>query len=104
MKKLWHLGIPTKYLECGKAFRTQCFIFLLFGSLLCFSTQSFAQKTRLTINLTNVSLEQVFDQIRSQSQFDFFYSNDDLDASRKVSVKVSNGSLDDVLKQALGSS
>lgn len=104
MKKLWHLGIPTKYLEYAKAFRFKCFLFLLFGSLLCFSSPSFAQKAKLTINLVNVPVQQVFDQVRSQTSLEFFYSNDDLDANRKVSVKVVNGTVEDVLKQALGAS
>ena len=77
------------------------FFFLLLSSNLVWAGQSYAQITSLSLDLNNVTLEEVFDAIRKQSEFEFFYSNDQVNTSVKVNVKAKNADINTVLKQAL---
>lgn len=65
--------------------------------------QSFAVTTygqKITIDEKDASIIQVFRKIRQQSGFDFLYNKELLDGV-KVSVKLQNASLDEVLKMTL---
>ncbi len=77
------------------------FFFLLLSSNLLWATQTYAQDALFNLNLNNVSLEEVFDAIRQQSEFEFFYNNDQVNTSVKVNVKAKNANIESVLKQAL---
>src|SRR5690554_4088621 len=77
------------------------FLFLLLSSNLMWAGQTYAQITSLNMDLTNVTLEEVFDAIRQQSEFEFFYNNDQVDTSMKVSVIAKNADIYAVLEQAL---
>lgn len=103
MKNLWLFRIPTKYLGYSKVLRVQLILLLLFGSLNSNAFFSNAQRTKISINLSNVTLQSVFDEIKKKANYEFFFSNNDVDASRRVSVNVKNGTVEDVLKHVLGS-
>ena len=77
------------------------FFFLLLSSNFVWAGQTYAQITSLNLDLTDVELEEVFDAIRRQSEFEFFYNNDQVNTSVKVSVKAKNADIQTVLKQAL---
>lgn len=77
------------------------FFFLLLSSNLVWAGQTYAQITSLNLELNNVPLEEVFDAVRRQSEFEFFYNNDQVDTSVKVSVKAKNADITTVLGQAL---
>lgn len=77
------------------------FFFLLLSSNLMWAGQTYAQITSLNLDLNNVELEEVFDAIRRQSEFEFFYNNDQVNTSVKVSVKAKNADIRTVLEQAL---
>ncbi|MDR2816326.1 MAG: carboxypeptidase-like regulatory domain-containing protein, partial [Proteiniphilum sp.] len=79
------------------------FLFLLLSSNLVWAGQTYAQITSLNLELNNVPLEEVFDAIRRQSEFEFFYNNDQVNTSVKVSVKAKNADIKTVLEQALPS-
>jgi hypothetical protein len=77
------------------------FFFLLLSSNLVWAGQTYAQITSLDLDLKNVELEEVFDAIRKQSEFEFFYNNDQVNTSVKVTVKAKNADIYAVLEQAL---
>lgn len=77
------------------------FLFLLLSSNLVWAGQTYAQITSLNLELNNVSLEEVFDAIRRQSEFEFFYNNDQINTSVKVSIKTKNADITTVLEQVL---
>ncbi|MDR3060662.1 MAG: TonB-dependent receptor [Dysgonamonadaceae bacterium] len=77
------------------------FLFLLLGISSLFAKESYTQTVNFSLNMTNVTLEEVFDVIRKQSEFEFFYSNDQVNTSKKVSLKVKNASLEEILSQLL---
>lgn len=77
------------------------FFFLLLSTNLTWAIQTYAQITTFNLDLKNVALEEVFDAVRDQSEFEFFFNNDQVNTSEKVNVKVKNAGIDAVLNQAL---
>lgn len=68
---------------------------ILIASFLQVSAVGFAQK--ITISKKNVPLSQIINDIREQSGYDFFYSNELLKKATPVSINVKDASLEDVL-------
>lgn len=56
-----------------------------------------AYTQKVTLNENNVSLQKVFNEIRKQTNFNFFYADEVLKNAKKVSLNVHNGSVPDVL-------
>lgn len=77
------------------------FVCLLLGTNIMWGALTYAQRTSLELNLDNVELEDVFDAIRRQSEFEFFYNNDQVNTSVKVSVRLKNADINEVLEQVL---
>src|SRR5690554_2931641 len=76
------------------------FLFLL-SSNLVWAAQTYAQVTSLNLELNNVNLEEVFEAIRQQSEFEFFYNNDQVNTLVKVSVEAKEADIEAVLEQVL---
>lgn len=70
---------------------------LLITAILHVSASSLAQK--VTLHEKNAALTDVFDQIRSQTHFDFVFTSDDLKNARPVTINVTNEELKDALSQ-----
>ncbi|MDR1937437.1 MAG: TonB-dependent receptor [Tannerellaceae bacterium] len=79
----------------------KCVFVFLVNTNIMWADMTYAQKTSLNLDLTNVELEEVFEAIRRQSEFDFFYSNDHVDTSVKVSVQLKNADITNVLDKVL---
>lgn len=99
--------INSKHLSLKKAnIRKTCRImrvFLLFfilGISVCFSNNSYSQSTRLSINLKNKTVKQVFSEIEKHSEFIFFYQDDIINVDRKVTVNTS-GTIEQILSEVL---
>lgn len=65
------------------------------------AVKPYPDQARLNLNLKNVSLLEVFDAIKAQSEFEFFYSNDVVNTAQTVSVHVTNALIDEVMKEVL---
>lgn len=63
-------------------------------------SHSVAEAQRLTIQIKNGSLTDLFKEIRTQTKYDFIYDNDVLRAAKKINVSVKDGSVDDILKHS----
>ncbi|MBW8325367.1 MAG: TonB-dependent receptor [Prolixibacteraceae bacterium] len=72
-----------------------CFLLAVFGV----QASSYSQNTRFNFKYKNTSIKQILDDIKSQSDFEFFYSNDDFDTSTKVDLKISNATVEEVLQK-----
>jgi TonB-linked SusC/RagA family outer membrane protein len=72
------------------------------GAIQVTASTTYAQGVRLNLNMKNVSIDKVFQEITKQSKLEFFFSNDDLNVKKTVSVNVSNGTVDEALHQILG--
>ena len=87
-----------KYLRIMKL--TFIFVYLC---LMTYASATYSQAKRLTFESKNVSIESVFKQIESLSDFKFAYNSTKLDVERKVSLKVENQTIDAILDKILGS-
>ncbi|MET4543825.1 TonB-linked SusC/RagA family outer membrane protein [Pedobacter africanus] len=72
-------------------------VILLTSCLLQVSASGYAQKINLT--KTNISLTEVFREIRKQSGYDFVYATPQIKLARKVDVFARNASLTEVLEK-----
>jgi len=73
--------------------------FLLLISVMTVSATTYAQK--ITLNEKKAGLDEVLAKIRQQSGYDVIYSNDVLEKSTPVTIKISNASLEEALKVSL---
>lgn len=70
---------------------------LLIATFMQVSAAGFAQK--INLSRSNASLKAVIKELRSQSGYDFVYTDDQLAKATPVSIKVNNMPIEDVLKQ-----
>jgi len=87
-----------KYLRIMKL----TFTLLLLG-LMSFASVTYSQATKLTFESKNSSIESVFKQIETLSEFKFAYNSTKLDVDKKISIKVENQTIDAILDKILGS-
>ena len=76
-------------------------ILLFLMSILGATASSYSQQSKFSLQYKDVTIKEVFNDLKSRSDFQFFYSNDDFDITRKVDVQVSNASIEDILDQVL---
>lgn len=75
-------------------------LFLLFIAV--FQMQAgngYAQNTKMSINLSNATVEQVLDQIEKHSEFVFLYNDKTINRYRKVSINVTDKEISQILPQ-----
>lgn len=64
------------------------------------SVGSYAQSTKLSINMQKVSIKQIMQHIEDNSEFYFLYKNDVIDVSKVVNVKANDAPIQEILSQA----
>jgi TonB-dependent SusC/RagA subfamily outer membrane receptor len=74
-------------------------IMLLTTVILQVSAHTYAQK--ITLNRSNVPLEKVMKEIRTQSGYDFFYDLDFIKNTKPVTVNLRNATIEQALEQSL---
>ena len=75
-------------------------LILLFAVVLQLSAENgYAQRTRVTISMSNVSVEQVLNKIEETSDYVFLYNNKTIQKNRMVSVKNTSGNILDILAE-----
>ena len=72
--------------------------------LFCFwslaqAEESYAQKTKISIEANNQSVGTILEEIEAQTDFDFFFNNKHVDLERLVSVSVESKDVFNVLEQ-----
>ena len=72
---------------------------LLFTVLQVWAVDSYSQRTKLTLDLKNVTVEDALKTIEDQSEFFFLYSPKMVNVSRKVDIKLANKKVDFILNQ-----
>jgi TonB-linked SusC/RagA family outer membrane protein len=77
--------------------RLSCFLF--FAGIL--HVHGHAQDEKVFLDRHTMTLEQLFSAITRQLQYDFFYSDDELDTSTEVTLPRSPARVGDLLRQAL---
>ncbi len=74
-------------------------IFLVLISVLASSASVYSQATKLTVKMKNCKIADVFDAIEQQSDFYFFYSRDNFDDNRLVSVDIEGKTVEKILDE-----
>jgi TonB-linked SusC/RagA family outer membrane protein len=70
---------------------------LLTGSGISYAGITYSQSTLLTLELNNKNIKEVLTEIEKNSEFVFFYHDEAIDTDRKVSIRVENETVDQVL-------
>ncbi|MCD8268812.1 MAG: SusC/RagA family TonB-linked outer membrane protein [Parabacteroides sp.] len=74
-------------------------LFLLLGTLQITANVTYSQSVKLSLNLENTSVKEVISILEKKSSFYFTYNTEQINANRKVSVKVENKTLFDILDE-----
>ena len=76
-------------------------LFLLMVSLLSVHSVAFSQTTKVSVNLTDTPLSEIFAELGKQARVVFLYDHKLIETKGKVSLKADNKELDKVLKEFL---
>ncbi|MBB4037682.1 TonB-linked SusC/RagA family outer membrane protein [Dysgonomonas hofstadii] len=77
------------------------FFFLCIG--ISYAGSGFSQNNRISLQIKNKPLKEIFSIIESQSDFIFFYSDNVIDVNKKVSISANNEAIGDVLDKVFTS-
>jgi type II secretory pathway component GspD/PulD (secretin) len=73
--------------------------FMMLGSALCVQASGYAQK--VNISAKNASLKKVFKEITKQTNYQFFFRDEFIDANKTVSIDAKNKDMKEVLNTFL---
>jgi TonB-linked SusC/RagA family outer membrane protein len=71
---------------------------LLFVSLFQIQANTYSQGKEITLNVNDTTIEDVFKEIESLSEFRFLYNHQKVDITRKVSINVEKKRISDILE------
>ncbi len=102
MKKKFHERI---FHDCGRfkklfLIMRLSFILLILSSLTVVGN-SYSQSTKFSFQLSKATIKDVFQEIERNSEFIIVYSDDIIDVSKEVSVKVTDVNVEKILDQVL---
>jgi len=102
MKKKFHQRIFHDFGRFKKLFLIMrlSFIMLLVSSLTVIGN-SYSQSTKFSFQLSKATIKDVFQEIEQNSEFIIVYSDNMIDVSREVSVKVADVTVERILDQVL---
>lgn len=72
-------------------------LFLVCSISLTYATGTYAQNTKISIELQNKSVKDVLKEIEKQSGLSFFFNNKHIDVSRRVSISATQRNVSDIL-------
>lgn len=103
MKKKREYGLPGHWNTWQKMLIFKKILVILFLGL-CLSIPARAQtpqKTKVTLDLKDVTLNEVFAELKKQTNYDFFYNSEQLKAKGKISVKAEKKEVKQLLDEIL---
>ena len=102
MKK--HLNYPSIPIDRGAIgqflCRSRIFLFT-FLAVIGFLSTGFSQIYRFNFHYPEVSVIKVFEEVKKQSDYEFFYSNRDVNEDRMVKLDVETNKVEDVMDRLL---
>ncbi|WP_223170120.1 TonB-dependent receptor [Maribacter aquimaris] len=72
-------------------------LFLITVSFVMHANSSYSQKTKISLDLGNATVEDVIDEIEATTEFKFIFNTKSIDLKRKVSINVSKAPITKVL-------
>ncbi|TKG95479.1 SusC/RagA family TonB-linked outer membrane protein [Puteibacter caeruleilacunae] len=76
-------------------------VFLLLLNVFCVMGNSYSQQVHFNMKYKGVAIKTILKEIQSQSEFEFFYNDDDFDVSKKIDLNVKNKQVEVILDQIL---
>lgn len=76
-------------------------VLCLLTTFCTFASVSYSQITKISLHLQEVTLEEALNAVKEQSDYSFWYRNEEVNLSRKVSVKVDGQNIREVMGQLL---
>lgn len=73
-------------------------LFLVISFFQMHANSAYSQKTKISLDLKNATLTEVFTEIESKTKFKFFYKNKEVDLNRKVTIKTKKKPIGTILK------
>jgi len=74
---------------------------ILFAMISASAVNSYSQTARINLNLKNANIVDIFREIERTSEFGFFFKSEEMNLEKRQSVKVSDATIDEVLKKVL---
>ena len=105
MKKIKTTNEDHKYPHVTKLMRVMkitCLLLMVF--LVQVSASTYSQSAKLTLNLKNVTLSELFSEIEKTTEFRFFYDNSELDLSKRKTLYVEDSKVEEVLNNLFNDS
>jgi TonB-linked SusC/RagA family outer membrane protein len=102
MKKLLTNDFLLKGRKCKKFLLImRLSLILTFATLLNATASVYSQSVKVNLDLKNATLETVFKSIQDQTEFDFFYKNDQLPQNKVITKNYENTRVDQILDEVL---
>ena len=73
-------------------------LFLITVSFIMQANSSYSQKTKISLELGNATMEEVIDEIEANTEFKFIFSTKTVDLKRRVSINVRKATINRVLE------
>ncbi|MGD9929182.1 MAG: TonB-dependent receptor [Mangrovibacterium sp.] len=77
---------------------------LVFSGLMTFASQSYSQMTKVSVDLKQATIMDVFSAIEDQTDYQIAYNSNILDVSKRIDLRVENKSISEVLDLVLKNS
>ncbi len=88
--------------ECKKIIKVmKLTIFFFLIGLLTVSAESYSQQAKLNLNMRDAQIIDVLNAIERQSEFYFFFKNDEINEAEKINAQFHEASIDNILIQVL---
>ena len=103
MKKKRDNVLPRHWNSWQKMLIFKSFLVILFlGTCIPIPTQAQdLKKTKVTLDLTNVTLNEVITELKKQTDYDFFYNSEQVKSKGKISVKAKDKEVKQLLDEIL---
>ena len=74
-------------------------LFILLSTAFAFSSNSYAQNTKLSLQMNNATVKDILKAIEDQSEFIFFYQDQQIDLNRIVNIVAEDKTVSEILAQ-----
>jgi TonB-linked SusC/RagA family outer membrane protein len=101
MQKKWLASFPDRESQKKLGKIMKLIILFFFGFMMTVSANSYSQKTKLDVNLSNTTIKGLFEYIERNSEFVFLYRSEDFNTAKKVDIELKEATVYQILDQAL---
>lgn len=99
MKKIYELGMGVCHIPKKIMLVMKLTAFLLIVFTMQVTATVYSQNTKLSLDLKGTSIKEVLQQIENQSEYRFIYENEKVNLDTKVSIRVKDELVENILKK-----